>query len=256
MSEPGRPWILKEATLDTVGTTDYQVAVLPWGATEAHNFHLPHGTDVYESEAIAAEAARLAWQDGAKPVVLPCVPFGANEQQMEIPGTVNLHPSTQASLLADVLESVEAWNLRKLMILNGHGGNDFRQMIRELQAQTDVFLSVVSWFRIPDTDAVFDDPGDHAGEAETSLMLHLHPGLVLPLTEAGPGTARPWKLAAMREGWAWAPRKWAEVTEDSGVGDPAPATAEKGAAYFQAVTRRVADYLLELAAADPDDLYG
>jgi len=247
--------MLKEATLDTVGTTDYDVAVVPWGATEAHNFHLPHGTDVYESEAIAAEAGRLAWERGAKTLVLPCLPFGANEQQMDIPGTVNLHPSTQASVLSDIVESVDAWNLPKLMILNGHGGNDFRQMIRELQTQTDVFLSVVSWFRIPGTLSGFDDPGDHAGEAETSLMLHLHPDLVLPLEEAGSGAARPWKLAAMRDGWAWAPRQWSEMTEDTGVGDPAPATVEKGAAYFESVTQHVADYLVELAAADLDDLY-
>lgn len=100
---PGRPWILKEATLDTVGTTDYEVAVLPWGATEPHNFHLPHGTDVYESEAVAAEAGRLAWEKGARTLMLPCVPFGANEQQMDIPGTVNLHPSTQASVLSDIV---------------------------------------------------------------------------------------------------------------------------------------------------------
>jgi creatinine amidohydrolase len=253
---PGRPWILKEATLDTVGTTDYEVAVLPWGATEPHNFHLPHGTDVYESEAVAAEAGRLAWEKGARTLVLPCVPFGANEQQMDIPGTVNLHPSTQASVLSDIVESVEAWNLPKLMILNGHGGNDFRQMIRELQTQTELFLSVVSWFRIPGTLSGFDDPGDHAGEAETSLMLHLHPELVLPLEEAGSGTARPWKLTAIREGWAWAPRQWSEMTEDTGVGDPAPATSEKGVEYFQIVSERVADYLVELAAADPDDLYG
>lgn len=251
----GRPWVLKEATLEAIGTTDYEVAVVPWGATEAHNFHLPHGTDVYESEAIAAEAARLSWEQGTRAVVLPCVPFGANEQQMDIPGTVNLHPSTQASVLSDIVESVEAWNIPKVMILNGHGGNDFRQMIRELQGQTDVFLSVVSWFRIPGTDAVFDDPGDHAGEMETSLMLHLHADLVLPLEEAGSGSVREWKLTAIREGWAWAPRRWSEVTEDTGVGDPAPATAEKGAEYFRSVTERIAAYLVELAAADPDDLY-
>lgn len=250
-----RPWVLRETTLDTVGTTDYHLAVLPWGATEAHNFHLPHGTDVYESEAIAAGAAELAWEEGARALVLPCVPFGANEQQLDIPGTVNMHPSTQASVLADVLESVESWDQDKLVILNGHGGNDFRQMVRELQSQTDTFLSVVDWFRMPGGDDVFDDPGDHAGEMETSLMMHLHPELVLPLEEAGPGTARPWRMAALREGWAWAPRRWSEVTEDTGVGDPRPATPDKGAAYFSAVTRRLASYLVELAEADPRALY-
>jgi creatinine amidohydrolase len=128
-------------------------------------------------------------------------------------------------------------------------------MIREMQSETDVFLSTVSWFRIPGIDAVFDDPGDHAGELETSLMMHLHADLVLPLDGAGSGATRPWKLKAIQEGWAWAPRRWSEVTEDTGAGDPSPSTAEKGAQYFEAVSRRVADYLVELAAVDPEDLY-
>lgn len=256
MSGPrGRPWILLETTYGALREHAHDVAILPWGATEPHNLHLPYGTDVIETEAVAAEASRKAWEAGSRPLVLPCVPFGANEQQMDLPGTVNMHPSTQAAVLADVVESVEEWNLNKLVVLNGHGGNDFRQMIRELQDVTDVFLSTLSWFRIPGTLDVFDDPGDHAGEAESSLMMHLTPHLVRPLGEAGSGAARSWRLRAIREGWAWAPRQWSAVTEDSGVGDPRPATPQKGKAWFDAVTDRVAGYLGELAAADVDDLY-
>jgi creatinine amidohydrolase len=87
-------------------------------------------------------------------------------------------------------------------------------------------------------------------------MLHLHPELVLPLGEAGPGTARPFRVAALKEGWAWAPRNWIQVTADTGVGDPAGATRELGKAYFRAVTQRIASFLLELAAVDVEDLYG
>ena len=54
---PGKPYLLAEATWKTVRDTHYHVAVLPWGATEAHNYHLPYGTDNYETEHIAAEAA-------------------------------------------------------------------------------------------------------------------------------------------------------------------------------------------------------
>ncbi|MGQ0538046.1 MAG: creatininase family protein, partial [Gemmatimonadaceae bacterium] len=58
-----------------------------------------------------------------------------------------------------------------------------------------------------------------------------------------------------REGWVWAPRQWTQVTDDTGVGDPAAATAAKGAAYFKAVTQRIAEFLQELAAADPAAMY-
>lgn len=252
---PGTPWLLAHATWGEVEEHHYQVAVLPWGATEPHNVHLPYATDVVETEAIAGEAARRAWARNARCLVLPCVPFGANQQQLDIPGTVNLHPSTQAAVLADVIESVEAWGVDRLVILNGHGGNDFRQMIREAQCHTEVFLSTVSWFRIPGLQDVFEDPGDHAGEMETSLMLHVAPTLVAPLEDAGSGRSKGWRIPALQEGWAWAPRRWSEITGDTGVGDPAPATAEKGAVFFDAATERIAEYLVALAGAHLDDLY-
>lgn len=251
-----RPWVLAESTWPEVRDGEFSLAVLPWGATEPHNLHLPYATDVYEIEAIAAEAARLAWDRGCKTLVLPTVPFGANAQQMDLRGTINMHPSTQAALLADVVESLEGQDFQRLVVLNGHGGNDFRSMIRELQSTTTVFLSTVNWFRIPATQEMFDDPGDHAGAMETSLMMHLEAHLVRPLDQAGPGTGRPWKLSAIREGWAWAPRQWSRVTDDTGVGDPSEAAVEKGRACFDAVSARIADYLCELAEADLDDLFG
>ena len=252
---PGRPYILSETNWKTVRETEYQLAVLPWGATEPHNFHLPYGTDTFEVEAVAVEAARLAWEGGTRPLVLPAVPFGANAQQVDIPHTLNLNPSTQAYVLADLVESLEAQGITKLVLLNGHGGNEFRGIIRELQARTDVFLCLLNWYGALDTREFFQHPGDHAGMMETSLMLHLHPELVLPLHEAGPGAARPFRLVALREGWAWAPRNWIQVTADTGVGDPAGATGESGQAFFRALTERIAGFLVELAAAELEELY-
>jgi len=251
----GRPYVLAETTWKTVRATEYQLAVLPWGSTEAHNLHLPYGADTLQAHAVAVEAARLAWEGGVRSLVLPPVPFGVNAQQVDIPHTLNLNPSTQAFLLADLVESLEAQGIAKLLILNGHGGNDFRPIIRELQAKTEVFLTLVDWYRVLDNGRYFADPGDHAGEMETSLLLHLHPELVLPLEEAGPGSARRFRMEALRDGWAWAPRNWILVTNDTGVGDPAGASAAAGARFFEALTRKLAGFLEELAAADLDDLY-
>lgn len=250
-----RPYILAESTWATVEKTAYEVAILPWGATEAHNYHLPYATDSIQCDALAAESARLAWDRGAKVIVLPCVPFGVNTGQLDIRLCLNMNPSTQAALLADLVHSLEAQGIRKLVIFNGHGGNDFRQMIRERQAHTSVFLSMLNWYKVGSPQQIFSDHGDHAGELETSVMMHVAPSLVRSLDEAGDGREKTWRMAALREGWAWAPRRWTQVSADTGVGNPALSTVEKGARYATEVTTRVAEFLVELAAADLNDLY-
>jgi creatinine amidohydrolase len=250
-----RPWILAESSWKTVKATPYEVAVLPWGATEAHNLHLPYATDIIECDAIAAESARIAWKAGTRVVVLPTVPFGVNTGQLDIKLCLNMNPSTQALVLKDVVDSLDAQGIRKLVLFNGHGGNDFRQMIRELQPKTSVFLCSLNWYQCVNPRDYFTDLGDHAGELETSVMMHIAPDLVLPLAEAGDGAARRFRIAGLREGWVWSPRKWTSVTTDTGVGNPHAATAEKGARYVDAVTNKIAGFFTELAKADATDLY-
>ena len=254
---PGRPYVLAETTWQTVKNTEYTVAVLPWGATEAHNYHLPYATDNIQSDYIAAESARLAWAQGAKVVVLPTIPFGVNTGQLDVKLDINMMPSTQAAVLHDVVHALAGQGIPKLVVVNGHGGNNFKQMIREIGAAfPEVFICMLNWYQILDGNAYFDEPGDHGGEMETSNMLHIAPDLVRPLGEAGSGAARPFKLQGLREGWVWAERAWLKATEDTGVGNPARATADKGRRYLDAMTHKIAAFLVDLAACDLDDLYG
>ncbi len=250
-----RPYILAETTWKFIKETRFDVAVLPWGATEAHNYHLPYGTDTIECDRLGALAVGAAWERGAKVLLLPTVPFGVQTGQLDIPFCLNVNPSTQALILHDLVRSLELHAVRRLVILKGHGGNDFRQMIRELQPKTSVFLCQVNWYQAVDAGAFFDEPGDHGGELETSVMLHIAPDLVGPLSDAGPGAVRKPQVRAMRDGWAWAPRRWTQVTSDTGVGNPKAATADKGARYAAALTVALADFLIELAAMDPKSPY-
>ena len=252
---PPIPYLLAEARWPEVAAAGYDVAILPWGATEAHNRHLPYGTDTLEVEHIAAAAAARAVEQGARVVVLPVIPFGVQTGQLDIPLCLNLNPSTQALVLRDLVASVERAGIRRLVLLNGHGGNDFRAMIRELVPATTVFLCTVNWYTAVDPKPYFAEPGDHAGELETSCMLAIAPELVLPLTHAGRGSARRFRVEGLRNGIAWAPRRWTQVTEDTGVGNPAAATADKGTRYLDRLTGELADFLVELAAADPQHLY-
>src|SRR5687768_18076158 len=104
---PGRPYILAETSWKTVRATQYDVAILPWGATEAHNLHLPYATDTIQCDRLAAEAARIAWEAGTRVVVLPSVPFGVNTGQIDIKLCLNMNPSTQAAVLGDIVASLE-----------------------------------------------------------------------------------------------------------------------------------------------------
>ena len=184
-----RPYILAETPLKEVQDMDYQVAILPWGATEPHNFHLPYATDNYETEAIAATSASMAWEAGAKVLVLPAIPFGVNSAQMDYPGCINMHSSTQARILEDIVESLDNQGIDKLVILNGHGGNDFKQMIREiLVTYPEMFISAVDWYKVLDNSKYFDEPGDHARrDRQTGQRFSRRPVLG-PARSARPGT--------------------------------------------------------------------
>lgn len=251
-----RPYILAESSWKEIKDQQIDLVILPWGATEAHNYHLPYATDNIQVDQIAAEAARLAWEEGAGIMVLPCIPFGVNTGQTDIRLDINMHPSTQAAILNDVLEVLNRQGIRKLLILNGHGGNDFKTMIREAGVTWPEMLIVsCDWFRAMDKTDYFENEGDHADEMETSLMLWLAEDLVRPLTVAGDGKERQFRIPALGEDWAWTERKWSAVTEDTGVGNPHKSSKRKGEVFFRDLTKKIAGLFIDLAAADADDMY-
>lgn len=183
-----KPYLLAESNWKTIKEENFNLVILPWGATEAHNYHLPYAADNIQAERIAEEAARIAWQKGAKVTFLPTVPFGVNTGQADIKLDININPSTQFAILRDIAQVLHRQGMLKLMILNGHGGNDFKPIIRELGLQfPDMFICLCNWFQFKDKMDFFEQPGDHADEMETSLMLYLSPSLARPLKEAGLG---------------------------------------------------------------------
>jgi creatinine amidohydrolase len=251
------PWVLNHTSWKSVKEVQFEMAVLPWGATEPHNLHLPYGTDNLQAEAIALKAAEIAWKKGCKVMVLPTIPLGVqNSGQMDLPFCLHTKPSTQLAILQDILWALNRQNISRLVILNSHGGNDFRSMIRELQPQfPNMFIGVIDWFKIPECNDFFETPGDHAGEMETSIMQYCFPDLVLPLNEAGTGNAKGFSLEGLQSKLAWTPRNWTKITEDTGVGNPSAANSEKGELFFNYLTERIGEFLVELSAVKTDDIY-
>ncbi|MEE4176078.1 MAG: creatininase family protein [Bacteroides sp.] len=254
---PGtQPYILAETNWHALKNQSFELAILPWGATEAHNYHLPYSTDNIESERIAAEAARLAWEKGARVIVLPTLPFGVNTGQRDIYLDISLNPSTLMAILSDIVDGLHHQGILKLLILNSHGGNDFKPILRELGLRyPGMFLSLANWYQIPGKEKYYEQAGDHAGEMETSLMLYLRPDLVLPKEDWGEGREKQNRIRAFREGWAWTERKWPLVTEDTGVGNPRPATREKGEKHFLDLTAAVAELIVEICDTNPGEMY-
>jgi creatinine amidohydrolase len=252
----GRPYILAESTWSTIKEASFDLAVLPWGATEAHNYHLPYGTDNFEADGLAVESARIAWEKGARLTVLPTIPFGVNTGQMDIAMDMNLYPSTQLLILDNLIEVLNNHGVKKLVVFNSHGGNDFKTMLRELGCKyPEMFLCQTHWFKAMNNSTYFVEPGDHADEMETSLMMHLVPHLVEPLDKAGDGKEKKIKIKALSEGWAWTERPWSIISQDTGVGNPKQASAEKGARFFKDVTEKMGQFFYELAVTPIEKMY-
>ncbi|MEX2167811.1 MAG: creatininase family protein [Pirellulales bacterium] len=252
---PPRPYLLAEANHRQLTESRPKVAILPWGATEAHNRHLPYATDVIEATRIAERAAELAFARGAAVVVLPTIPFGNNEQQLDQACTISIRTTTALAILGDVARSLVRQKIDRLLIVNAHGGNRLQPLVRDVQAEHGLLIVVANFFEmVPEVkQALFENPGDHADELETSLLLHLCPDLV-ELPHAGPGTRVPFAIEGLKQPGVWTPRPWSQSHPDTGSGNPSLATAEKGQRYFDALTAALADLIFNLAHAKKGEL--
>lgn len=257
MREHARPFILAEANWRTVKDEQFHTAVLPWGATEAHNYHLPYGVDNIQVKYVAERAVERAWQKGAKVVLLPGIDYGVNTGQLDVNLCMNMMPSTQLAILKDICDVLVRHNVQKLVILNGHGANNFVAIIRELALLLpDLFVTAVNWYKAAPVKDFFEEPGDHADEFETSCMMYIAPELVQPLHTAGDGATLNFNLKGYKEGWAWSQRPWTKITKDTGSGNPAKADPQKGKLFLEKTIENIGDFLHELSSRTIDQLLG
>ena len=151
--------------------------------------------------------------------------------------------------------------IQKIVVLNSHGGNDLKPVLRELHQRTPAKLFLCNWYTIfKDVYSnIFCEPDDHAGEVETSLMLAYHPELVgrnadgtLTADEGRPATSR---FAAVNRGWVSITRPWHLLTTNTGCGNPHAATADKGLRLMDLLVERIGGFLVELAASPLDSRF-
>jgi len=253
-----RPYVLAEQNHAFIRSQRWEVAVLPFGATEPHNLHMPYGTDNYEVEEIGRRACEAAYDAGAKVLLLPVMPFGVNTNHLQVPGglALSVNPTTLLALLTDLVDSLNRQGLKKLVLLNGHGGNELKPLTRELHHRTPMFLCVCDWFRmaVDQYSRVFTSPGEHADEVETSLGLAFFPEL-LRTELADDGAAAPTRFEAINRGWISITRPWHLVSKNTGLGDPAAASAAKGYQLMDLLVERLGSFLVDLAKADVNERF-
>lgn len=247
-------WDLTTTNLHRISQRKYEVAVLPVGAIEAHNRHLPQGQDFFHTTHIARRCSELAWDKCQSVICLPAIPYGVDCNLLAYPLTIHIAQTTLDAIVRDIIVSLRKHGIRKIVIINGHGGNEFKPLIRQIQTEMDIFVFLCDWWKVglDNYDKIFTKPDDHAGQFETSIAMALYPDLIEP-DVAGDGKARPFRFKALQQKWVQTSRDFAKLNDHCASGDPSGASAEAGASYIDLVCERISQFLAELAQSPLDD---
>ncbi|CAM5777230.1 creatininase [Labrys miyagiensis] len=183
ISLPRRHWF--EMTTEEFRTSDTSswIAVLPIAAIEQHGPHLPVGVDSMIMQGYLDRAVPLIPGD-IPATFLPIQTIGKSNEHLEFPGTITLSAETVLRAWVEIGESIHRAGVKKLLIVNSHGGNmtAMDMVARELRVRHGMLVSFTSWHMFGYPQGIFPDDevrlGIHAGEIETALMLEFRPDLV------------------------------------------------------------------------------
>ncbi len=246
------------------------IAVLPLAATEQHGPHLPLSVDADLVNGVIAAALPHIARD-LPALFLPTQAVGFSPEHARFVGTLTLRAETLIRVWTELGECVAASGVKKLVLLNSHGGQvgALDLVARDLRARLGMLVYSVNWFNLPlldasgqDVNALFSAEehrfGIHAGDIETSMMLALHPGRVrMDTAEYFRSTAqdRAQRFPVLgngksaRLGWMMQ-----DLNPNGAAGNAGAATAEKGRAVLDAAGRALAQLLTEIDRLPPDTL--
>ena len=225
--------------------------VQPVASIEQHGPALPVKVDELLCNEVARQAAEKVIAAGGKVVVAPCLYVGLAEHHMPFGGTLTLSVATYKAVLKDLCGSMVREGFTRVLLLNGHGGNDtaLKNISQELTTELDACIAFASYWTIPYVSEAFGKILTaqasvlHAGEGESSMMLALRPDLVdeealrsvqCPPDEHG--------MMDVRGVYRW--QSFADYTPTGCLGVPSAATAEKGSRMFEAAAEGVSSALL------------
>lgn len=218
------------------------LVIVPTGAVEVYGTHLPLGTDTI----VATHVARLVGERLGAPV-LPAVPVGFSRSLGDFPGTLSISTPTLIAYLREMTESVVGWGIRRFLFINSHRGNigPVGEVAMALQDAHGARCAQVFWWDyvaalVGDIVETGARANGHASEIGTSIMLHIAPELVVrsEIRDQTPTTSLPYTDIIQYTGMR--PRSATGV-----VGNPAVATAEKGAEIVRRGVERIVTFVEE-----------
>ena len=231
------------------------MVVLPVGATEQHGPHLATGTDTFSVEHVTRAAAVRA-ADAGSIVVAPTLPFGSSDHHLAFGGTLSLSTQTYYAVIRDLVASLITDGFRKILIVNGHGGNHeiVQLAARDLALIHPVQIGALSYWQPAQgkLDGAWagkpgHPPPGHAGEFETSVIMHLRPDL--PPNDSPTRTnAKIEALPPRVIGWRLERNDWWQAI-DGYTDSPSAATAESGERFVEIVVDALADVMREFLAS-------
>lgn len=249
--------ILQEMTADDVRDLQPEVVVVPISSTEPHGPHLPFGTDYYTCDGVCRAAVEKANASGGRVLMYPTLPIGNNVNFKAFPFACRIGVRTLMQVLLDIIRALEEDGIRKIIIVNFHGGNPdtIRAALRENfscrsadQQQDMAFVCHINALSLtsPDVNAQVKNDSAHAGVGETINMLHLKPDLVrkdklgdLPVYEP--------TVAGLADGKAFFVKPWHLYMPNAAGGPTEHATAELGRARVESGIEGLSALLLDLS---------
>ena len=249
------PGLLEEMTVEEVERFDPEVVVLPLGSTEPHGPHLPMGTDTFQVTRLCRLAVEQANRRGARALLYPTLPITNNVNLRRFPFALRIGVRTLMSVLLDIVAQCREDGIRKVVIVNGHGGNPaaVEAAMREIAGMEG--MPFVCWTGgiAPDGfEDPIEHPSDHGGESETSRMMWIRPDLVRrgELADNPFGRLRVPALAK-----AHFVRPWHLYVPAGAGGETRTSSPEKGRKLVEAFAGGLADLLVELSRAPYDERF-
>ena len=232
--------------------------LLPVGAMEQHGPHLPLDTDAYDADYLARKVAEAC--SDPKPMVLPLIPYGVSYHHDDFKGTVSIDNETLSRLIYDIGMSVARNGFRKLVIINGHGGNSpaLNHAAQMINRDARIFVCVDTGETSDvDIERLVETPNDvHAGEIETSTTLAIRPHLVRMdrIQREIPEFSVRYLNFTSKRGISWYAHT--EKISASGImGDPTKATAAKGARMWEMMITHLTAFVEEIKHMTLEEIY-